>query len=45
MKLRLRFILAVTFVFVLVQSAVVWSDILPIVKPEAVGMSSGRLAA
>ena len=43
MKLRLRFILAVTLVSVLIQSAVVWSDILPIVKPEAVGMSSERL--
>ena len=43
MKLRCRIILIVTLVFLLVQSTVVWSDVLPVVKPEAVGLSSQRL--
>jgi len=43
MKLRCRVILIATLVFLLVQSTVVWSDVLPVVKPEAVGLSSQRL--
>ncbi len=46
MKLRFRVILIVTFVFLLVQSTVMaWPgpDVLPVVEPEAVGLSSQRL--
>jgi hypothetical protein len=44
MKLRCRVILIATLVFLLVQSTVVWSDVLPVVKPEAVGTIGGGIA-